>query len=311
MEDPTPTNSSRENTAHVKTIGRYRILGVLVRLFLGNDEIMNRPVGMTSQEYRDSACVGVLGKLSLLSNSLLGKCSAPQEIGGFTLLDVDVGGIPRDHDGIVRSGSATDFLSYKNLAPVECERAASSDVHEQSPEDDVSFNIEPDWEGNPDRALVCARYKGRRITTISTDQTDLDFCFRYVPPRSSSNRSSGGRSTLAHAVEVNLADIMKDNASLPGSTILDIPILVQSFDRPCFRYLALSIYGDSDTRTLLATDCLKHAKQRASSDQPSTGDPVSVVIIAGMAENAEGVKATFLGDGSSHFYEIDGGAYII
>jgi len=57
---------------------------VLSMMFMGD---------MTNMTRAGSGCMGMVGRRTLLINSLLGKCSSPRDIGGFTLLDLDVGGI--------------------------------------------------------------------------------------------------------------------------------------------------------------------------------------------------------------------------
>lgn len=52
--------------------------------------------------------MGIVAKRTLVINSLLGKFHSTEEIGPFTLLDVDVGGIPRDSEGLIRPGLPDD-----------------------------------------------------------------------------------------------------------------------------------------------------------------------------------------------------------
>lgn len=54
-------------------------------------------------------CLGIIGKRALLVNSLVTECDSPQAVGRFTVLDVAIGHIPSDVDGLVRPGLATNF----------------------------------------------------------------------------------------------------------------------------------------------------------------------------------------------------------
>lgn len=49
-------------------------------------------------------CIGYVGKRTLLCNSILKHCSTPEEVGNFVLLDIDVGILPSDSSGLIRSG---------------------------------------------------------------------------------------------------------------------------------------------------------------------------------------------------------------
>lgn len=80
---------------------------------------------------------------ALLVNSLLGKCSSPSEIAKFTLVDVDVGGIPRDSEGIIRSGEP-DLLENQQLVSSPTPAVGPIEVTESRPDEDVSLHIEPD-----------------------------------------------------------------------------------------------------------------------------------------------------------------------
>ncbi|KAI1176952.1 hypothetical protein F4777DRAFT_544049 [Nemania sp. FL0916] len=283
-----------------RVLTKRNILSVLARLFLGKSvesDLANSSV----------SCLGIVGKRTLLSNSLLGKCSSPKAVASFTLLDVDVGGIPRDHSGLIRAGLQSIPFKFKDLKLDQSERLAHIGVNEKSPEEDVTLNIEPDWEGNPDTSLLCARYKGRRVATFSPAVADMSFCDSYISPRPQPHGSSiGRRSTLARAVEVDISAIIENTPALPLlHEDVDFPIIFQAFDQPCLRYFATVFYKDSRAITYLATDSVERAMDEALSRQGNRKKLCTTIIVAGMADNSETDIPKYLVDGFMT-YEIPG-----
>ncbi|KAH7180361.1 hypothetical protein DER46DRAFT_668484 [Fusarium sp. MPI-SDFR-AT-0072] len=136
-------------TSHHLTMPRQQILPLLARLFLGSDvyhSFVDDPrTGATRRSY-----MGIIGKRKLMINSLLGKCSSPGEIGGFTIIDVDVGGIPRDSQGLICPGVRTEFLESDIMGLKRMSKSTQHNLCEKSTDQDVTFNIEPGWDGNPD-----------------------------------------------------------------------------------------------------------------------------------------------------------------
>jgi hypothetical protein len=97
--------------ARDSAFSRQKVLHVLSMLFC--NYIVDIPaLG------RNELCLGVVGKASVLVNSLLGTCNTPAEIGLFVLLDVDVGGIPTDASSLVRGGVVRMLRSAKGKPPV-------------------------------------------------------------------------------------------------------------------------------------------------------------------------------------------------
>uniref|UniRef100_A0A0D2XBR4 Uncharacterized protein n=1 Tax=Fusarium oxysporum (strain Fo5176) TaxID=660025 RepID=A0A0D2XBR4_FUSOF len=207
-------------------MSRQQILPLLARLFLGSDayhSFVDDPrTGATHRSY-----MGIIGKRTLMINNLLGKCSSP-----------------------TRYLYARAYEpSFWNLISWGLERWRKSIQHnlcEKSTDEDVTFNIEPDWDENPDTTLICARYKGRRVTVISPLISDKYFCLSYVPPRPRDmTQTSVERSRLEMAVEMTISELIREDSKLLGSGDVEIPILFQALDRPCLRYCAASIYKDS------------------------------------------------------------------
>jgi hypothetical protein len=147
-------------------LSRRDLFIILSYLFLGLDATIPKQTRIT--------CVGVVARRTLFANSLLGRCSTPAEVGGFTLLDVDVGGVPRDTNGLVRCG-VPDSMEQQDAISAPTPDGTHANLTELSPAEDVSLHIEPDWEADPNTALLCVRYKGRRITTISPAKASVAY----------------------------------------------------------------------------------------------------------------------------------------
>lgn len=186
--------------------------------------------------------------------------------------------------------------SFWNLISWGLERWRKSIQHnlcEKSTDEDVTFNIEPDWDENPDTTLICARYKGRRVTVISPLISDKYFCLSYVPPRPRDmTQTSVERSRLEMAVEMTISELIREDSKLLGSGDVEIPILFQALDRPCLRYCAASIYKDSPVVCFVATNSVKDTLQIALAwqNQPVCRDlrlKRNFAIIEGMLENLD------------------------
>ena len=122
----------------------------------------------------DQWCLGVVGKRALIANSLIGSCKSPADIGRFVLLDVDVGGIPADKEGFIKSGVPESLIRDLTNKPV------TENVREQGPDMDFTKHIEVDWDGNPETMILCFRYNGRRVGSVNPAISDVLFCHVYV-----------------------------------------------------------------------------------------------------------------------------------
>ena len=81
-------------------------------------------------------------------NGLLGRCRSLDEIGNSTILDVDVGGIPRNPDGLIRPG-------FPDGIEMEISESFQEDLAERCPSEDVTLHIEAHWDADPDATLLC------------------------------------------------------------------------------------------------------------------------------------------------------------
>ena len=275
-----------DNTPHVKIIRRQRLLRLLGSLFLGNHAAISEIDRTADRTY--TQCMGIVDKRALVINSLLGKCSSPSEIGRFTLLDVDVGGVPRDCDGLIRPGRPGGWPKTDVLDGASLEEAARRQIRERSPPEDATFNIEADWENDPDTALVCARYKGRRVFSFSPVAADDSFCKAFVPPGSDRPVEDLARSDgkLARGIELEVDHFLRGDFVLPCSSEPDVPVLMQALGRPRLRYAVSAMYAGGVADCYVASDSI-HAALEASI---ARGDqlvrkklaPRPVVLVAGV-----------------------------
>ena len=251
-------------------ISRQAILTVLSRFFLNHP--IDIPLISPTSDKTEHWCMGIVAKRTLVINSLLGKCQSIDEIGRFTLLDVDVGGIPRNTDGLIRPG-CPDY-SFE----LDVTNAIEENVVESSPPEDVTLHIEADWEADPDATLLCVRYKGRRVATISPARADPAFWKAYVQP--TGRRSSQRRVQLLHAVPVHLSHLMASPPRLLMSGNKGIPVLFQAFNKARLRYSAVALYnGICIVR--LASDNIEEAVAQGNKGMDRIGKRGALVVIAG------------------------------
>lgn len=240
---------------HVRTFGRSRLIPLLSMLFVGGHGTSYDPE-LAEDRFMKADCLGIVGKRALIAKSLLGKCSSPQKIGSFALLDVDVGGVPRDFNGLIKAG-----VLPPDIPLVDCLDVGSEELNisESSPPDDVTFHIEADWEANPETVLLCVRFRGRRLATVSPIPADYQFCNAHLPPVTGRGQSLT-RNGLSEGVVVEVSTLLQDSPVLPVSYSAGVPVLFQALDSPGLRYAATALYG---TRACVkvATDCVERARQ--------------------------------------------------
>jgi len=204
----------------------------------------------------------------------------------------------------VRCGENVPSHAIVEVEQQVLESKAKENLFERGTDEDVSFNIEADWDGNPDTVLVCVRYKGRRVTTISPHQADVIFCHNLVPPERASS-TGAARSCLEKGFEVELSAIMaRDDLQVPSSENHDVPVLVQALDRPRLRYAVTAMYSNAGSEYVsLSTDCIRRAKGRSRVSR--RGFCHAPVIVAGLGDNLEDVPLQGPHPGI-YFYEIVG-----
>lgn len=237
------------------SVSRQSIIEALSMMLL-NREVRLTSDSNTEEDRKGDWCVGVIARRSLLTNSLVSGCYHPGEIGRFVLLDVDVGGVPRDYDGIVRPvgiENVEDYLQPKEVPPAES--AVGANLTESSPPEDATLHIEPDWDGNPDQLVICVRYRGRRFTTFSPTVVDAYFICSYIPPIDEPRPEP-----LARGFQVTVSQLISahEAPSLSIYDSIDPPSLIQVYDMPVWRYTMVSLYANW-CHLALASNCINTA----------------------------------------------------
>lgn len=242
-----------------KSIPRETLLNILGKFFLGAE---SPQIPATANV--ETNCIGVIGTRTLLCNSLIKHCTTPDEISGFTLLDVDTSGIPRDYCGLIRPGIVDTGIERTAASRV----TPSKDVRLRGPNPDLSRHIEPDWEGNTETILLVMRYKGRRIGSLNPALTDVLFCFNYVNPVHLSQegtkpviceRHQGSpldHQILPQAIECGLEDLLQGRI-LDAHKGIKAPVIIQALGRPGMRYAAAGWLGKH--RFAVSSDCVHAA----------------------------------------------------
>lgn len=231
----------RDNEVFISTSKVLRLVG---RLY-ANINARIADVGSTAFMEHPATCMGIIGKRTVLCKSLLRNSHTPYEAATYVILDCDVGGVPRDKDGLVWTGGHP-VLPWGEGIPM-----GSHHLHEslslRGSADDCTRHIQADWDGDPGAVLLCIRYKGRRIATVNPAFADRIFLSKWQ----ASTPASGINSFLSRPVyEVTLEDLVKAGGRLltppPSDNNADSSptvILVQSRGNDCFRYVAAAWYA--------------------------------------------------------------------
>ena len=251
---------------------REDVISILSTLTCASSRLITRIKHGSSTDHqrafsRDSWCVGVIGKRTLLIRSLLEPCRTRKDIGRFVLLDVDVSGIPRDKQGLVRPGVA-DALGFGFDPSSE---GLTPDSITEAPNEDVTVHIEADWDGDPDNMLLCVRYKGRRTFTINTAAADATFGSYTTSPIQNPVPLSATDVIEATARDcLNRRPLTQEGQS--GSFLLHIP------DMPRLRYAMAYWYGQFNV-VQLASNCLQTSIEEAKRRMGPHN--LSSIVIAG------------------------------
>ncbi|KAH0565505.1 hypothetical protein GP486_001099 [Trichoglossum hirsutum] len=231
----------------IRYLGRENVIKILSTLLLSTAKTMDQIDRNPSN--KDNRCIGVIGRRALLIKSLINPCCTLRDIGSFVLLDVDVSGIPRDINGLVRPGVSEEDLRIYRRLPM-----APDNHFIDTSSEDVTFHIEADWDANPDNTLICIRYKGRRITTINPYTADMSFCHSQVPPVANPQTME----LPPEAIEWNPSDVL-NRREIP--TAPQPPIIIRIYNRPRLQYAAVALLSPH-THVRLATNCIKTAIER-------------------------------------------------
>lgn len=160
-----------EDVEHPGRYPRYEIMRLLGYFFTGaeyDDQLL--PLRERS--------IGVLGKLALVTASLLGGADTPERVEKFVLLDVDPTCIPSNSRGIVLCGLrklCTKITPRSQAKPLDLTTTDNDTV-------DFTSHIEPDWDYDVQRVLVAYRDHGRIVHRISPVDGDIAVLVSWVKP---------------------------------------------------------------------------------------------------------------------------------
>ena len=160
--------------------------------------------------------VGVLGKLSLLTASLLGDVDSWEKAGKFFLIDIDPTCIPCTSRGIVTSTRRYDGFS-KMISDTSndvnlCE-LGKIDLHGTGV--DFTSHIEPDWENDIQLCRIAFRFKGRLMNHLSPLDCDYGILEDSpLPPLTEEEIHSGSEE---REIDDNIARPMLEMFLVPRS----------------------------------------------------------------------------------------------
>jgi hypothetical protein len=246
--------SENDAVPRFRSLRREDVISILTSLLFSSPKPFNQTKRGTFN--KENWCLGVIGKRALVVRSLLKPCKTIRDIGSFVLLDVDVSGIPTDSKGIIRPGleenspRVLDFKTSESIDRTMTMRAKAND------QDDATFHIEADWEGNPEHMLLCVRYNGRRIGTINPALADSAFCQSMVRPVS--KPSSNQNVAFVHMTASELVN----GHPIPAHN-LNNPVLIGVAERPRLQYLAVTWLASQYGSVRMASNCLKTAAGEA------------------------------------------------
>ncbi|KAI9663293.1 MAG: hypothetical protein M1821_008341 [Bathelium mastoideum] len=257
-----------------KTISRQTMIEVLGRLFLNKDINLSTSDGTEALDRTGDWCLGAVAKRTLVANSLINPCYHPGDIGRFVLLDVDVGNVPRDPNGLIRPGLQEDLLSLEEIK-LNGKEPVVPRQYQKNISGDVSMHIEADWNADPDKLLLCVRYRGRRITTISPTIADYAFCEGFVGPVATPVPAALPNSFPCYSSDLLNSD---QERRLPFSKNEQVPIIVRVIGTPLLRYTAIALYAQTGCSPAVSTNCIHAAPQRNSSQEKPGGHGFVVIV---------------------------------
>jgi hypothetical protein len=226
--------------------------------------------------------------------SLLEPCRTIREVGYFVIVDVDVSGIPVDIEGLVRPGipsikvsdsSGTEFPSYPLW-----ETTLDRQSEHSGTEEDATFHIEADWDGNPEAMLLCVRYKGRRLETINPATADISFLKCLMPLTDGLSDTESPGTPPSDIIEWTIPKLLSGcplwQAMFPFApsnhkdTNKNPMVLLSLPGRPRLRYFAAELYRNRNHIVRMASDSIGNAYQdglKVAKRHENLRNPVLVV----------------------------------
>ncbi|KAF4454149.1 hypothetical protein F53441_3284 [Fusarium austroafricanum] len=254
-------NKSYPRLSNGRCIPREAVIDILSALLLGNYQEISadnkKPVYS-----RNAWCIGVVNKRALLTYGVLRPCVTSRDVGRFMLVDADVSSIPVGSDGLIRPGVSESLkldcltLSSRHLSPLQQSDMFGPDSKLQ---EDVTFHMEPDWDGDSTTMLLCVRYKGRRVQTINPATADLNFLRSLVRPA-----TDGGEEIPDSVLREKLWTVTDFFAKSPPAREhgRDCPELFMALSElPRFRYFVTEAYS-SIAHVSILLDSLDTTRQK-------------------------------------------------
>ena len=154
---------------------RYRIISLVGYLFTGADE--------EALSLVDNDTAGFVGKITVLTPGLFGDADTPEKLHKLILLDVDTSAIPKNGQGIIKTGKShnVEELFTKNIVDsLDLGALTSCDP-------DFTSNIEPAWGYDVNLVLLTYRYKGRLVFKTDPLETEIAVIRWWAPATSAPN----------------------------------------------------------------------------------------------------------------------------
>lgn len=250
LRDPNTTRGvqppSKNNRDEV-LIARVDVFTIVSILFANSSVELRRSTTSGLSLNQQNLCVGVISKRTVLLKSLLKDCDCPEEVCKFVVLDCDVGGIPRNPEGLVLSGVPSRLPTWEEANP-----RTDDQVSLHGAKEDFTRHIEADWDYLPDHMRLCIRYNGRRVGTLNPVHADFIFCMGFTSPCVSADETappepSPSTLTFGPAHPCLQEDfVISRRLVTPVRSLTRLPVVVQSKGNPCMRYAAAAWYAAQD-----------------------------------------------------------------
>jgi hypothetical protein len=151
-------NPKANDGSKVFFLKREGILKLLAKLLAGAEEEQWRAV--------NEKTIGVHGKLSVVSSSLLAAGDTADQAMKFCLLDLDHSAIPSTARGLILNGESPRLISTC-VVPNDDQLCAVSELNLKGLGEDFTSHIEPDWDNDVQACQVVFRSKGRVIRRLA------------------------------------------------------------------------------------------------------------------------------------------------
>ena len=216
--------------------------------------------------------VGVLGKLDVLTGSVMGGADTPDRVEKFWLLDIDPTCIPSDSRGIVNCGRQKNCL---RKTPESCQPTSINLAEKNTPDEDFTSHIEPDWEHDVQKVLVAYRHHGRIVHRLSPVDNDILVINSWISPIESS-QGEESTDTLQLAFRAGLKEFYGGNIirngdltstqvraslqSIQPTSDLHTPLVILTGSAPKARACIVGMYRGSGSVALRSNSLQKAAE---------------------------------------------------